>query len=88
MVVHKPVHFGERALKCVDCGEPFNCTSSLKTHYKMHKLQNENHYANYQFVDSFPSCQKHKENKEQTIHKLNGFVQTYNGKFLYYCIKN
>ena len=78
-VVHKRVHFGVRPYKCLDCEDRFSCTSSLKTHYKMHNLQNENDYAKYQFVDNFPSCQVHKENKEQTIYKLNGFVQTYNG---------
>ena len=81
MVVHKRVHFGERPNKCLECGDRFNCESSLKTHYKMHKLQNEIDYANYQFVDNFSSCQEHKENKEQTIHNLNGFVRTYNCKF-------
>ena len=35
----------------------------------------------YQFMDNFPSSQLPKEHKEQTIHKLNGFVRTYNGKF-------
>ena len=56
----------------------------------MHKLQNENDYPNYQFVDNFPFFQEHMENKEQMIHKLNGFVKTYTGKFysIYLEIKN
>ena len=82
MVVYKRVYFGERPYKCSDCRDRFNCTPSLKIHYKMHKLQNKNGSANHQFVDNFPSSQKHKENKKQTIHKLNGFVQTYTGKFI------
>ena len=76
MVVHKRVHFGERPYKCLDCRNRFSCTSNLKTHYKMHKLQNERDYASYQFVDNFPFFQEDMENKEQMIHKLNGFVQT------------
>ena len=43
----------------------FSFTSSLKTHYKLYKVQNENDYASYQIVGNFPSCQEHKENKEQ-----------------------
>ena len=88
MVVHKRVHFGERPFKCLDCRDRFNCESSLKTHYKMHKLQNENDYASHQFVDKFPSCRVHRENMEQTSYKSNGFVKTYSGKFLYYFIRN
>ena len=38
----------------------------------------------YQFMDNFPSSQLPKEHKEQTIHKLNGFLQTYTGKILNY----
>ena len=53
MVVHKRVHFGERPYKCLDCEDRFNCESSLKTHYKMHKQQNLNEYANFQFIDNF-----------------------------------
>ena len=88
MVVHKRVHFGEKPYKCLDCGDRFNCESSIKTHYKMHKLQNENDYDSYQFVDNFPSCQEHKENKEQTIHKLKRLIGNYNGKFLYNFVRN
>ena len=39
----------------------------VKLQNENYKLQNENDYASYQFVDNFPSCQEHKENKEQTI---------------------
>ena len=80
MVVHKRVHFGEKPYKCLDCGDQFNCESSLKTHYQLNKLQNENNYASYQFDDTFPSCKEHKENKEQTNCELSVFVQTYNSK--------
>ena len=82
-VIHKRVHFGERPYKCCDSGDRFKCESNLKTHYKMYKVKNERKYASYQFVDNFPSCQEHKENKEQTIYKLNGIVRTYTGKILY-----
>ena len=84
MVVHKRIHVGKRPYKCVDCGDRFNCTPSLKTHYKKHKLQNENGYASFKFVDNFRSCHEHKESQEQTSHKLNEFVQTYNVKFSNY----
>ena len=53
MVVHKRVHFSERPYKCLDCGDRLNCTFSFKTHYKMHKQQNLNEYANFQFIDNF-----------------------------------
>ena len=45
---------------------------------KMYKQQNVIECTSYQFIDHFSSCQGRKENKEQTIHKLNRFVQTYN----------
>ena len=74
MVVHKRVHFGEIPYEYLGCWIRFNCTSSLKTHYKMHKLHNENDYASYQFDNNFPFCHEHKKNKEHTIYKSNGFL--------------
>ena len=44
--------------------------------------------ASYKFDDTFRSCQEHNENKEQTNHKWNEFVQYYNGKFSNYFIRN
>ena len=49
MVVHKDLRFGERLYKFVDCGERLTCTSGLKSHYKLHKQQNLNDYANDEF---------------------------------------
>ena len=44
LVVHKRVHFGIRPYKYVDCGDGFRCTSSLKSHFKLHIEQNLSEY--------------------------------------------
>ena len=70
------VHFDERPNKCVDCGDRFNCVSSLKTHYRMHKQQHWNAYASDDFPHNFPSDQeyvgnnKNIKNKEEPKYKL------------------
>ena len=80
MVVHKRVHFGEKPYKFVDCGDRFNCTSNLKTHYEFHKQQNWNTNGSDFCTNHFPSTQFYVENKELSF-KENGFLQFYNGKF-------
>ena len=78
MVVYKRVYFGERPYKCLDCGNRFNCSSSLKTHYKLHKQQHEEKvYAGYD-VDS---SQEHVENEKKSSFKRNEIQQTYTGNF-------
>ena len=77
MVVHKWVYFAERPYKCVDCRDRFNCTSSLKTYYKLHKQQNLSTYDSDDFTDIFSSSQVHGEKKE-----VNRFLQFYTGKLL------
>ena len=64
MVVHKRAHFGERPYKCVDCGDRFNCVSSLTTQYKIQKQQYLNTYGSEVSANHFPSTQYYVENKE------------------------
>ena len=58
-MIEKPrINFSERPYQCVDCGDRFNCKSSLKTHCKMHKLQTVKFYALYEFADDLSDLQE------------------------------
>ena len=82
MVVHKCIHFGERPYKCLSCGDRFVCTSSLKSHYNLHKQQNGFGYENDDFATNLSSYQKYEGNAQHHHHKWSGYEQTYSGKFL------
>ena len=58
MFVHKPIHFGERPYKFLECRDGFSCTTSLKSHYKLHKQQNEYDYENDDFAINLLFYQK------------------------------
>ena len=69
MVVHKRNHFGERPYKCTDCGIRFSCTSSLKSHYKLHKQQNIYDYENDDFATNLSPYRKDGVNAELNNHE-------------------
>ena len=83
MVVHKRIHFGERPHKCVDCGERFNCSSSLKSHYKLHKQQNLYDYAYGDFATNVPSYRNDESYAEKNSYNLKNYQQTYSGKLFH-----
>ena len=86
LVVHKRVHFGIRPYKCVDCGDGFSCTSSLKSHYKWHKEQNLSEYAIDEPNINLTSYQNNEIKIEQVSDNLNRCQPTYLGKCLYICL--
>ena len=86
LVVHKRVHFGVRPYKCVDCGDGFSCTSSLKSHYKWHKEQNLSDYAIDEPNINLTSYQSIGVKVEQVSDYLSRFQPAYLGKCLYNCL--
>ena len=71
-----------RTFKIIRAYEWITYEFSLKTHYKMPRLQDENDYANDDFSGNFCSRKEYKGNNEIPRVKWNGFVQTYTGKLI------
>ena len=81
MVIHKRNHFGERPYKCLECGDGFSCTSYLKSHYKLHKQQNEYDYDNDDLATNLPFYKKYEVNAEYNNNKWSRYEQSYSGEF-------
>ena len=81
MVVHKRNHFRKRLYKCLECGDEFCSTSSLKSHYKLHKQQSLYEHEKDEFSTFLSSYQEYDINAVYNKHEWGRYEQSYTGKF-------
>ena len=71
----------KRPYKCLECGDGFSCTSSLKSHYKLHEQQSLYEYEKDDFVTNLTFYQKYEVNAKYNNNEWSGYEQSYSGEF-------